>query len=386
MEFSSEDEAPEGGTGSTFVDAPVSTALFQSQYLTTKLGLATAHTVASGVGVVVAVLDTGVDSTHAELASQVLTSGWDFIDGDAFPFDESSNQDADGDGLVDEMAGHGTYVAGLITLVAPDAKILPIRVLDSEGRGNIWSLVRGMWYAIDQGVEVINLSLGSTDESDVVQEAIEEARARGIAVVAAAGNCDRTEPEEFPAMEIDYVIGVAAVDNTETRAAFSNFHENLALSAPAVTTHDVNGDPILEESVISTIPGGGYAFWQGTSMATPLVAGTAALIRSQHPEWPAEQTTIDAVREALTSGALPIDVSNPDYAGLLGAGRVDANSSVLLGPVAPALGDLNADGVVNVVDLLLIINDWGMTHTSADLTGDGMVDVIDILSLIEHWG
>lgn len=245
LEFLSSDEAPEGGTGSTFVDGITEMATYKNQYLVSKIGLTTAHERSTGSGAVVAVLDTGITAAHPVFQGRVV-SGTDFVDGDGNPDDASPGHDLDGDGMVDEMAGHGTFVSGLVVLAAPDAKIMPIRILDSEGRGDSWNLAKGIWYAIDHGVEVINLSLGSTDDSDIVEVAIEEAAELGITIVAAAGNCDRTEPEEFPAMtDEELVIGVAAVDDGDGRAVFSNYHERLLLSAPAVTIFDAEGEPDL---------------------------------------------------------------------------------------------------------------------------------------------
>jgi thermitase len=355
------------------------------QYATVTLGLSAAHLRSTGGGVVVAVLDTGVDASH-ELLSGRLLPGWDFVDGDADPGDDSPGQDLDGDGQFDEMAGHGTFVSGLVTLVAPDARILPIRVLDSEGRGESWRLARGVWYAIDQGVEVINLSLGSTEDSDVVEEALLEASSLGITVVAAAGNCDRSEPKEFPAMTENEVIGVAAVDDLDGRAGFSNFHSTLELAAPAASAFDFMGNPLLERSIISSFPGGTYGVWEGTSMGTAFVSGSAALIRSQHPEWGPDEETSMWVEDALLSGSVNIDELNPGYAGLLGAGRIDAASSTAFGPVAPQLGDLDGNGFVDVDDLLLLLGDWGQVHSSADVDGNGVVNIDDLLVLLGGWG
>ncbi len=385
LEFLSSDEAPEGGTGSTFVDGVQGSTSFKEQFFMGKVGVELAHARSTGSGTVVAVLDTGVAPTHPALVGRVLP-GWDFIDGDDSPTDDAPGQDLDGDGMVDEMAGHGTFVAGLATLVAPDAKLLPIRVLDSEGRGDSWNLAQGIWYAIDHGVEVINLSLGSTDDSDIVEVALEEAADRGITVVAAAGNCDRTEPEEFPAMSESDVIGVAAIDDTDHRASFTNFHERLTLSAPAASVFGADGTPDLARSMISSLPDGAYGVWEGTSIGVPIVAAAAAVVRSQHPEWPADESTVTTVRERLTQGSVNIDPLNPAYAGLIGVGRLDVAGSVSLGPVAPPLGDIDGDGLVGPDDLLALLTDWGVVHSSADLDGDGLVGVMDVLAMIAAWG
>ncbi len=386
LEFLSADEAPEGGTGSTFVDGINDLNAYKSQFSVQTLGITSAHQKSGGSGTVVAILDTGVADAHDVLEQRVLP-GWDFVDGDAFPVDEAPGQDLDGDGQVDEMAGHGTFVAGLVALVAPDARILPVRVLDPEGRGDSWALACGIWYAIDRGVEVINLSLGSTDDSDIVEVALEEAASRGIVVVAAAGNCDRTEPEEFPAMsEEAAVIGVAAVDDVDVRASFSNFHEHLAIAAPAVTIWTADGQPVLERSMISTLPDGAFGAWEGTSVGVPLVSGAVAAICAQHPEWEAAPSTIEGIRSILSDGAAPIDGGNPGYEGLLGAGRLNVGASVGLGPVAPRLGDLDADGTVGTDDLLIMVDAWGSVHSTADLNGSGLVDVFDLLMQIAAWG
>ncbi|MHC5024022.1 MAG: S8 family serine peptidase [Planctomycetota bacterium] len=382
-EFRYTDEAPEGGTGSTFVDNAATRLLFDAQYAAGMVGVQTAHGRSTGRGVVVAVLDTGVDLDHPELADRLLPGGLDLVDLDVMPDDIGDGLDNDGDGLVDEMFGHGTFVAGLITLVAPDCRILPIRVLDTEGRGDLWTLAKGMFHAIDQGVEVISISISSTYKSEAVEDAINEAEIVGIAVVAAAGNCNTEDPLEHPA-STSSVFGIAATDDLDVKGAFSNFGQRVFISAPGASV--LIGDvPDPARSIISTIPGGGFAYWEGTSMATPQVAGAIALIRAQHPEWAASEATLNAIELALTTTAVDIDPLNPIYAGLLGVGRLDAGAAALLGPVAPEPGDLDADGTIDLVDLLLLMADWGLTHSSADLDGDGTVGIQDLLALLAAW-
>jgi subtilisin family serine protease len=121
-------------------------------------------------------------------------------------------------------------------------------------------------------------------------------------------------------------------------------------------------------------------------MATPLVSGAAALIRSQHPEWPADISTTNSIRLALRNTAVNINAQNPQYAGELGHGRVDIGAAVQLGPPTPALGDLNNSGAVDVDDLIAVIVAWGQVHSSADLDGDGQVEVDDLITVILNWG
>lgn len=382
-EFLYLNEAPEGTTGSTFVDSPANASLFDNQYAKTITGGDIAQQRSQGAGVTVAILDTGVDTAHPALAGLVVPAGYDFIDNDADPSDVGDLADSDQDGLTDEMTGHGTFVAGLVTLIAPQTKILPVRVLDSDGNGDMWALAQGMFYAIDHGVEVMNVSISSTYKSQAVEDAVDEATALGIMVVAAAGNCNRDDPREFPAMGSD-VIGVAATDDGDIKGTFSNYSELLFISAPGVMFFS-GADPDPARSMISLLPDAAYAFGEGTSMAAPIVSGAVALIRSQHPEWPAASSVHGTICFLLEATATDIDALNPPYAGLLGAGRIDIGTAVSVGPPAPELGDLDADGTVGVLDLLHVLTDWGMVHTPADLTGDGMVDVLDLLMLLQHW-
>ena len=368
--------APEGTTGSTLVDHPANASLFANQYAKTRTGADDAHNQSLGTGVVVAVLDTGIDANHPQLAGQILP-GIDFVDGDTDPADLGDGVDTDGDGLTDEMTGHGTFVAGLVLLIAPAAKILPVRVLDSDGNGDLWLLAKGMFYAIDRGVEVINISISSTYKGEATQDAVLEAANLGIIVVAAAGNCNTDDPPEYPAMR-DGFLGVGASDDGDLKGAFSNYGEDMFLMAPGVSAL-IGSDPDPARSIISLLPAGGYAYWEGTSMATPVVAGAAALVRAQHPEWPASQTTRDDIEYIIVQTAVNIDGLNPGFEGQLGAGRLDIDAAVSIGPVAPPLGDLNGDSVVNVLDLIELLLDLGQTHSSADLNGDGVVTVLDLV-------
>jgi subtilisin family serine protease len=396
-DFLYENQAPEGKSGSTYVDG-IAEVAFLDQYARTRIRADVAQASSRGQGTVVAVVDTGVDATHPRLAGRVLASiGYDFIDRDASATDAPNGVDDDGDGAIDEMSGHGTYVAGLVSLIAPDAKILPVRVLNSDGVGDEWALTRGIYHAIDRGVEVVNLSLGSTYDTVSVVNAVADAARVGIVVVASAGNLDRSDPREFPAMDdidpddpifpplqIRGAFGVAATDPGDVKADFSSFNRRLVISAPG----DSSGvDPAT--SIVGLVPGDGYAVWEGTSFATALVSATAALVRAQHPEWPATLSTYSLVELVLTSTAADIYAQNPEFAGdrELGAGRLDAGAAVALGPPAPErLGDLDNDGDVDFADLLNLLEDWGLVHTSADLDGNGSVAFGDLLIQLANWG
>ena len=149
-EFEYLDETPEGTTGSTLVDGIATMNDYNDQFAFEIMGGVQAQHRSTGAGVVVAVLDTGIDLDHPLLGPQIVAGGWDYVDDDAQPDDEAPGSDLDGDGLIDEMAGHGTFVSGLITLVAPDAKLLPVRVLNADGFGSLWNLARGIFHSIDQ--------------------------------------------------------------------------------------------------------------------------------------------------------------------------------------------------------------------------------------------
>ncbi len=242
----------------------------------------------TGKGVTVAVLDSGVDFTHPDLKSNIWINaneiagngidddgngfiddvrGWDFIDNDGRPMDRN---------------GHGTHVAGTIaakqnsfgvTGVAPDAKVMPVRVLDADGFGSVSGIVEGIYYAINNGANIINLSLGGNISTPLLRTAIQDAFNQGVVVVMAAGNESSLEPS-FPATYANrWGIAVGASDRTNNFAFFSNQAGSKPLDyvvAPGV-------------SVESTLPGNRYGFLSGTSMATPHVAGVIALALQANP-------------------------------------------------------------------------------------------------------
>ena len=272
-------EAPEGRSRVSW--ARGDQADYVAPWFVDVLGLTAAQQRSRGAGVTVAVLDTGVDMTHPALVGH-LVPGYDFVDNDADPSEQGTAGPT-------SMYGHGTHVAGLIALVAPDAKIMPLRVLDVNGAGNVWVLAEALGFALDpdnnpatnDGVQVINLSLSTLRRTALLRDLLgacedDVCPINLPMVVAAAGNNGNDEPE-YPAGENQHgLLAVGASTAADTVAAFSNRGSWVQLTAP--------GDQIT-----SSVPGG-WGTWSGTSMAAPLVAGTAALVRSAAPTFNAQQT------------------------------------------------------------------------------------------------
>jgi hypothetical protein len=276
---------------------------------------------------VVAVIDTGIDPSHPVFEDRLAGAGYDFITGKNRGWDKANGKDDDGDGLVDEGYGHGTHIAGAVLAVDPYALILPIRVLDSEGNGSAYNVATGILWAVDQGADVINLSLSMLEVSETVAGALQYAEAHGVLVFTSAGNTgDKVLfPGNYDPADISFVlpglegfvfdgeeiVTVAAVNDLDVKAAFSAWGVDIDVCAPGV-------------AVYSALPDNHYGWWSGTSMATALVSGTSALaIGLSGPTKTSCSSTI------VTQNALPIDHLNPVCAGGLGSGRVDALASAL---------------------------------------------------------
>ena len=385
-------QADEGKTGSIYVSRPATAAVqYHSQYAMSTLGLGQAHQLSTGRGIVVAVVDTGIDATHPELQGRILTSrGFNFIN------NTTDTRDIGGGQIV----GHGTFVAGLITLTAPDARILPVVVLDNEidGIGDTLQIAGGMFYAIDQGAEVINMSLGSTYDMKAVEDALEEAMNLGIVVTGAAGNFDRSTFPVYPASfverdpplpDIKLAFGVAAVDANDVKAAFSNYNEFLTISAPG-TSVGFPLDPDPNWSVYGPIPDELFGIWEGTSFSTAWVSGAAALVRAQLSplQWGRDQVTWTEMRSRIESTAVDISAQNPLLWPQLGAGRLDIAAAASLGdPQFPA-GDLNYDRAVDLADLGILLADFGCVgvRCAGDIDRSGGTDLADLGILLANFG
>jgi type VII secretion-associated serine protease mycosin len=257
------------------------------QWQLRELNAEAAWRTSTGRGVTVAVIDSGVDGTHPDLVGQVLP-GTDLVR-------------SGGDGQYDPV-GHGTTVAGLIAGrrddadgvegLAPDARILPVRVLDEENRYDDALIVaQGVRWAVDHGATVINMSLGGTGDSPALAAALDYAFARDVVVVACTGNLSGSSPYDrvwYPAREPG-IVSVAGLDrDTQTLWSGSITGRETVLTAPAT-------------GLIGARPGG---FWQvqGTSFAAPLVAATAALLRSHWPSMSAADVVNRLIRTARDLG------------------------------------------------------------------------------------
>jgi len=273
---------PSGGPSCLGTDP----SLYTRQPDATRLRLDAVHRMSAGAGQTIAVLDTGIDLRQPALAARVVPGGYDYVDDDSQPDDVATGTDGDGDRLSDEGYGHGTFVAGVASLVAPDAGLLPMRVLDAEGRGNVFVVAEALYDATARGADVVNMSFGTAERttSRVLQDAIKDVRAGGAIVVAAAGN-DGSEAKHYPAA-MDGITSVAALEAGGTRlASFSVQGKWVDIAAPG-------------ENVISTLPCG-YGSWSGTSVAAPFVAGSAAVLTGST----AKHVPASKVMKALEEGA-----------------------------------------------------------------------------------
>ncbi len=246
----------------------------QNQVVLAPLGLENmpAFTGSVEAEIVVAVLDTGFQLDHPMLAGHFTEARYDFVGDDEDPTDVKDGIDNDGNALIDEAYGHGTHVTGIIRLIAPKAKIMPVRMLNADGDGNMADLVAGLDFAVQHGAKIINLSLGAKIDSPELSDAIQRAKAAGVIVIAASGNVDGW-PEQFPAANA-CVVAVASSEQPMLR--LNNLTEN-----PYPTWIDFAAPG---ENILSTFPGDTYAKWSGSSMATPIVTAVAALIWSRYPD------------------------------------------------------------------------------------------------------
>jgi subtilisin family serine protease len=253
----------------------------------------------TGEGVTVGVVDSGVDQTHPDLAGR----------------EQAERNFGESPDTVDRI-GHGTHVGSTVAAVAPGAKLLDAKVFDDNGFATESEIIAGMKWAVEQGADVLNLSLGADDWPgiDPLEAAVDTLSAEhGVLVVVAAGNSYRPGTIGSPA-SADSALAVGAVDGSDAPAAFSSRGPRVGDGAvkPEITAPGVG--------ITAAQPGGGYAELNGTSMATPHVAGAAALLAQRHPEWTGAQ-----LKAALVASATPSSDATPFDQG---AGRVDVPAAI----------------------------------------------------------
>lgn len=249
---------------------------------------------------VIAILDTGVDLDHADLVDNLL-QGIDLVNNTNTPQDDN---------------GHGTRVAGIaaaesdnaigIAGIDWNAMILPVKVLDSGGNGSFATVAQGIVWAVDHGSNIINLSLGGTKVSDLLEDAINYAIQNNVLVVASSGNNSQSSIL-YPA-RYDAVLAVGATTDQNEHATFSNYGEGLDVSAPGV-------------GIYSTSIGGGYAAGSGTSFSAPQVSGLAAILCGIIPLCP-----IDQIEAAIVNSAL--DLGTPGWDPIFGSGLIQMDAAI----------------------------------------------------------
>jgi serine protease len=338
--------------------------------------------VGNGSGVVVAIIDTGVAYEDyntggpwwrreqyyraPDLANTIFVQGYDFVNNDTHPNDDE---------------GHGTHVTGTVAQstnnslgtagLAYGASIMPVKVLNAQGSGSYADIADGIRYAADNGADVINMSLGGSASSNTLRDALEYAYDKGVTIVAASGN-DGTGTVSYPAAYDEFVIAVGATRFDESRASYSNWGTALDIVAPGGDTSvdqngDGYGDGVLQQTFGNKFNDWGYYFYQGTSMATPHVAGVAALVIGN-----GNATTPDDVRRALEETADDLGATGRDD--IYGNGLVNAFAAMnwTSGPVDnPPVVTLTAP-----TDGATVLGSFTVT---ADASDDNLVDRVEFL-------
>jgi len=249
---------------------------------------------------ILAILDSGVDLSHPDLQGR-LVAGWDFVNNDSNPSDDF---------------GHGTMVAGIAAAQTNNGrgvagatwqgKIMPVKVLDSQGIANDADIAAGIHFAVDHGASVINMSLGGPGASQTLQDAVDYATSHNVVVVAAAGNDGGTPDASVPhyPAACNGVIAVGATDSTGALASFSSYGPWVSVLAPG-------------EDIVSTTYDGFYGAGDGTSFSSPLVAGIALLLRSANPG--ASEASIASRIIGSAHGGVPASCTGATTAGVVDA-------------------------------------------------------------------
>ncbi len=278
-------------------------------------------------GIIVTVLDSGVAyedygpyQRAPDLAGANFLPGYDFVNSDSHPNDDN---------------GHGTHVTGTIAQttnnslgvagIAFDCSIMPVKVLNAGGSGTYQQIADGIYYAVDNGADVMNASLGGSFDSNTMYNAVQYAYDSNVVFVAATGNDNSIIA--YPA-RYDECIAVGAVDVNKARAYYSNYGTGMELMAPGGDTSvDLNGDGYVDGVLQQTFSAGdpsnfAYWFWQGTSMAAPHVTGLVALMLSRGARG------VENIRDTLHSTAE--DLGAPGYDTVYGYGLIDAAAALAI--------------------------------------------------------
>jgi subtilisin family serine protease len=351
--------------------------MFADQWYLQTIAAPSAWDVTTGSSsVIVAVLDTGLDLDHEDIAANLWTNakeiaengidddkngyiddvhGWDFVSGDNDPSAAPTSDSSP------EAIAHGTLIAGEIGAVGNNSlgvtgvnwkvKIMPVRMLNDQGSGTEYDAANAIRYAVKNGAKVINLSFAGNETHASLTSAVKDAYANGVVVVAAMGNDSRNTDSSpvYPAClrttDQDWVIGVTAVDEGDRGTSFTNYGAICAdIAAPGTNISGLSYYDLAQGYSRQY-----YGPWNGTSMASPLVAGAAALLFARYPTLSAGD-----VRNILKLSVDPVQRSGFD-AGALGAGRLNVARALALGasyaPAAPA--DSSDEAVDETTDVAL---------------------------------
>ena len=367
--------------------------------------------------VIVAILDSGIDLDHPDLISSLWSNhgeiagngldddlnsyiddvvGWDFIDSDNIPKPELI-------GDYDFVAvNHGTVIAGIIAAarnnigivgIAPQVKIMPLRILDPRGQGNTLVLSQAIDYAVENGADIINLSLVGVGYDETLKGSIKNAYNQGVMIVAASGNeedagIDLDEHPRYPVCEINgvnRVLGVAAVDQTSVLTDFSNFGQTcIDVSAPGRNFYST----VYQDSSNNQFSEYYANGWSGTSVAAPVISATAALIKMQYPQFRPYD-----IYNIIRSSASSLQIKNPSNYLDLGSGLIDVGAALnlaasrhsqsrhlVLAPdrgLAPEIFILDEDG--NQLDSWLAYAEkftGGVNIAVGDVNGDDVKEII----------
>jgi len=336
----------------------VSPEPYYDQSGTVNIYADSAHLLTTGAGVIVAVIDNGIDYTHP-LFENSLIAGYDFIDSDDNPTEESGT-----------LLGHGTFVSGIIKRVAPDCMVMPLRAFDGEGYGSSFNVAEAIYLAIDNGADVINMSFSMTVPDPVVDDAVMGAINANIAMAAAPGNNGQmmvTYPAAFSG-----VIAVSAIDNLDYLAAFSNYGEYIDVCAPGVNIYSALAGEYQ------------WGTWSGTSFSTPIISGICALLLSLDSNLNSYSIR-NLIRTTATTDLYwgTIETNDPQY----GWGRVNAFSAVWE-LVVGEVDMLRGTNILDISYLTRFVFQNGPQPQPEPIRGDvnlsGGIDSLDVDSLINR--